>query len=198
MSNELVLGAARAAVDAATTAAQADGTAISVVVVDHRGYDVLAQRGDGAPWFTVGVARAKAATAALMGADIVIDPKVESAYAKLPPGKRAVIFECVGVPGLLQQVFEAAPRDARIVVAGVCMEPDRIEPLFGSVKELSIQFVLGYTPDEFARCLRLLAEGQVEAEALITGKVGLDGVKGAFAELANPERHTKILVEPWR
>ena len=36
------------------------------------------------------------------------------------------------------------------------------------------------------------------AHALITGKVGLDGVKDAFAELANPERHTKILVEPWR
>lgn len=68
MSNELVLGAARAAVDAATAAAHADGTAISVVVVDHRGYDVLVQRGDGAPWFTAGVARAKAATAALMGA----------------------------------------------------------------------------------------------------------------------------------
>jgi hypothetical protein len=31
-----------------------------------------------------------------------------------------------------------------------------------------------------------------------TAKVGLDGVKNAFAELASPERHTKILVEPWR
>ena len=136
--------------------------------------------------------------AGLMGADIVIDPARETPYGRLPVGKRAVIFECVGVPGLIQQVFEAAPRDARIVVAGVCMEPDRIEPFFGIVKELSLQFVLGYTPDEFARCLRLLAEGKVDAAALVTGKVGLDGVKGAFAELANPERHTKILVEPWR
>lgn len=133
-----------------------------------------------------------------MGADIVIDPRNDTAYDKLAPGRRAVIFECVGVPGILQQVFEAAPRDARVVVAGVCMEPDRIEPLFGIVKELSVQFVLGYTPEEFARCLRLLAEGEVEAAALITGKVGLAGVKGAFEELDNPERHTKILVEPWR
>jgi len=136
--------------------------------------------------------------AARMGADIVIDPAKETPYGKLPIGRRAVIFECVGVPGLLQQVFEAAPRDARIVVAGVCMEPDRIEPFFGIVKELSLQFVLGYTPEEFARCLRLLADGEVDAAALISGKVGIAGVKGAFAELANPERHTKILVEPWR
>lgn len=133
-----------------------------------------------------------------MGADIVIDPAAEDAYAKLAPGKRAVLFECVGVPGILQAMMEKAPRDARVVVVGVCMEPDTIEPMFGIVKELSLQFVLGYTPEEFARSLRLLAEGEVDAASLITGKVGLDGVKGAFEELGNPERHTKILVEPWR
>jgi len=70
--------------------------------------------------------------------------------------------------------------------------------MFGIVKELSLQFVLGYTPEEFARSLRLLAEGAVDAPALITGKIGLDDVKNAFRELGNPERHTKILVEPWR
>ena len=133
-----------------------------------------------------------------MGADIVVDPAHESAYAKLAVGKRAVIFECVGVPGLIQQVFEQAPRDARIIVAGVCMEPDTIEPMFAIFKELSLQFVLAYTPEEFSRSLHLLAEGKVDAGALITSKVGLDGVKGAFEALANPERHTKILVEPWR
>jgi threonine dehydrogenase-like Zn-dependent dehydrogenase len=133
-----------------------------------------------------------------MGADLVVDPAKEQPHGKLDPAKRAVLFECVGVAGILQQMFEAAPRDARVVVVGVCMEADTIEPMFGIVKELSVQFVLGYTPDEFARSLRLLAEGAVDAEALITGKVGLDGVKGAFAELGNPERHTKILVEPWR
>jgi threonine dehydrogenase-like Zn-dependent dehydrogenase len=136
--------------------------------------------------------------AAGMGADIVVDPAAEDPYAKLAPGKHAAIFESVGVPGLIQQTFEKAPRDARIVVVGVCMETDAIEPMFGIVKELSIQFVLGYTPEEFARSLCLLAEGAVDAPSLITGKVGLEGVKAAFEELGNPERHTKILVEPWR
>ena len=136
--------------------------------------------------------------AAKMGADVVVDPARESPYSRLAADKRAAIFECVGVPGMLQQLFEAAPRDARVVVVGVCMEPDSIEPMFGIVKELSLQFVLGYTPEEFARSLQLLADGQVDGEALITGKVGLAGVKQAFTELGNPERHTKILVEPWR
>jgi threonine dehydrogenase-like Zn-dependent dehydrogenase len=133
-----------------------------------------------------------------MGADVVIDPAKEDPYTKLASGKRAVLFECVGVPGLIQQTLEKAPKDAKIVVVGVCMESDAIEPMFGIVKELSLQFVLGYTPEEFARSLRLLAEGAVDAPALITGKIGLDDVKNAFRELGNPERHTKILVEPWR
>ena len=133
-----------------------------------------------------------------MGADIVVAPAQESPYARLPADKRAAIFECVGVPGLLQQVFEKAPRDARVIVAGVCMEPDTIEPMFAIFKELNLQFVLGYTPEEFARSLGLLADGKVDAAALITSKVGLEGVKGAFEALANPEKHTKILVEPWR
>jgi threonine dehydrogenase-like Zn-dependent dehydrogenase len=154
-----------------------------------------------------------------MGADVVIDPASTQPYASwaehaqmtpeekaarppmqamLPALKPALIFECVGVPGILQQVFEGAPRDARIVVVGVCMETDRSEPMLGILKELNVQYVLGYTPEEFAYSLRLLAEGQVDAASLVTGRVGIEGVAKAFADLANPEAHTKILVEPWR
>lgn len=44
----------------------------------------------------------------------------------------------------------------------------------------------------------MIAEGQIDGAPLITGKVGVEGVPGAFRELADPERHAKILVEPWR
>jgi threonine dehydrogenase-like Zn-dependent dehydrogenase len=103
-----------------------------------------------------------------------------------------------GIPGMIQQLFEGAARDARIVVVGVCMETDRSEPMLGIMKELNVQYVLGYTPDEFAASLRLIAEGEVDAASLVTATVGIDGVALAFADLANPERHTKIIVEPWR
>jgi hypothetical protein len=32
----------------------------------------------------------------------------------------------------------------------------------------------------------------------VTGTVGVEGVAQAFRDLANPDRHAKILVEPWR
>ncbi len=153
-----------------------------------------------------------------MGADVVVDPREKSPYeswrqmavypdpAKAPqlppwiPGpaiRPAVIFECVGVPGVIESVMTAAPGNARIVVVGVCMERDQIEPLTGISKELNIQFVLGYTPEEFAATLRHLSDGRVNGDPLITGKVGVEGVAQAFEDLASPETHAKILVEPW-
>ena len=91
-----------------------------------------------------------------------------------------------------------APREARIVVAGVCMEDDRIRPMLAINKEIALQFVLGYTPLEFAETLGHLAEGRIAVEPLVTGRVGVEGVPGAFRDLAHPETHAKILVEPWR
>jgi threonine dehydrogenase-like Zn-dependent dehydrogenase len=86
---------------------------------------------------------------------------------------------------------------ARLVVVGVCMEQDSFEPMFGINKELNLQFVLGYTATEFADTLRNLAEGKINGDPLITGKVGVQGVAKAFEDLASPEHHAKILVEPW-
>ncbi|TMQ27592.1 MAG: zinc-binding dehydrogenase [Candidatus Rokuibacteriota bacterium] len=137
--------------------------------------------------------------ATMLGAHVVVDPAATSPWTRwreAAGARPAVVFECVGVPGLLDQSMVAAPRGTRIVVVGVCMEADTIHPLLGIVKELSFQFVLGYTQDEFAATLGHIAEGRIPTTPLITGHVGIDGVAAAFAELASPERHAKILVRP--
>jgi threonine dehydrogenase-like Zn-dependent dehydrogenase len=157
--------------------------------------------------------------AVALGADVVVDPAETTPWQSwreaavyrdtsrapaLPPWitgpavRPAVVFECVGVPGVLDQLMAAAPRGTRIVVVGVCMEPDTIHPMLGIGKELNLQFVLGYTPDEFAATLRHIAEGTIPTAPLITGHVGLDGVAQAFVDLGSPERHAKILVHPSR
>ena len=107
-----------------------------------------------------------------------------------------VIFECVGVPGILDQVIAAAPVYGRVVVVGVCMGEDKIRPSIAINKEIDLRFVLGYTPAEFREALHLLADGKVDPSPLVTGTVGLGGVAGAFDALADPEAHAKILVTP--
>ncbi|HVO26012.1 MAG TPA: zinc-binding dehydrogenase [Candidatus Margulisiibacteriota bacterium] len=141
------------------------------------------------------------ALAERMGAHIVLDPAQRPAVAAFVEAanmRPAVIFECVGVPGILHDIMRAAPVGSRVVVAGVCMEDDRIKPMLGINKELSIQFVLGYTPEEFAGTLQHIAEGRIDVAPLVTGRVGVEGVPGAFETLARPDHHAKILVEPWR
>jgi threonine dehydrogenase-like Zn-dependent dehydrogenase len=131
-----------------------------------------------------------------LGAHVVVDPVKTTVWEQRPAGRTPVVFECVGVPGVIDQLMTAAPRGTRLVVVGVCMESDTIHPLIGVVKELNLQFVLGYTPEEFAATLRHIAEGEIPTAPLITGHVGLDGVAAAFEELGSPERHAKILVHP--
>jgi threonine dehydrogenase-like Zn-dependent dehydrogenase len=177
------------------------------------------------------------ALATRCGADVVVDPTVDSPYEaastkgviteapalyelgigsmeklrKLPGWshvyraaealgaagpKRPVIFECVGVPGIIDGVIGAAPLSSRIIVVGVCMGEDKMRPALANGKEIDLRFVLGYTPLEFRDTLYMLAEGKLDASPLITGTVGLDGVEAAFGVLAGAETHAKILIDP--
>jgi len=110
--------------------------------------------------------------------------------------KSPVIFECVGVPGMIESVVTGAPIGSRVVVVGVCMTPDTFRPALAINKEIDLRFVLGYTPIEFADTIHLMARGSVRVEPLISGTVGFGGVANAFAALANPETHAKILIDP--
>ena len=110
--------------------------------------------------------------------------------------KHPVIFECVGVPGVIESIVESAPLFSRVVVVGVCVGPDSFTPAMAVNKELDLRFVVGYTPLEFRDTLHMLADGKVDPRPLVTAEVGLDGVEPAFAALADPEKHAKVLIDP--
>ena len=98
--------------------------------------------------------------------------------------KHPVIFECVGVPGVIESIIGGAPLFSRVVVAGVCVGVDQITPALAINKEIDLRFVFGYSPLEFRDTLQMLAEGKIDPSPLITGTVGLEGVEAAFSELA--------------
>ncbi|WP_101948086.1 zinc-binding dehydrogenase [Mycobacterium sp. 3519A] len=110
--------------------------------------------------------------------------------------KHPVVFECVGVPGIIEQIITSAPLFSRVVVVGVCMGADKVRPSMAINKEIDLRFVLGYTPIEFRDTLHMLADGKVDVSPLITGTVGLGGVANAFEALKDPEAHAKILIDP--
>ncbi len=154
-----------------------------------------------APIVASDLSPARRRLAGVMGAHEVVDPTDESpfaAWSRVGGTRTMAAFEAVGVPGMLDELLRVAPAQSRIVVVGVCMQPDSITPFYGIGKELSVQFVLGYDPTEFAASLRSIAEGDIDVAPMITGEVGLDEVPDAFAALAHPDEHCKILVVPDR
>ena len=105
--------------------------------------------------------------------------------------KRPVIFECVGVPGIIDRIISGAPLFSRVVVVGVCMGADQIRPSMAINKEIDLRFVLGYTPLEFRDTLHMLADGKVDVTPLITGTVGLPGSRPRSTRSATPRRTRK-------
>ena len=134
-----------------------------------------------------------------MGAHEAVDPNEEAsfeAWNRVGGSKSLVVFEAIGVPGIINDVMKWAPPRTKVTVVGVCMENDTITPFFGIGKELDISFCLGYDPMEFNGSLRSIAEGEIDVRPMITSEVGIDGVPGAFEALGNPEKECKILVVP--
>ena len=147
-----------------------------------------------------------------LGADLVVDPRAESvttrvgealqsaatgSSASTRPGtpQPDVVFECVGVPGTLQQALEYVRARGQVVVAGVCMEKDQIRPMVGTNKHLTVRFVLGYNPNEYAEALAALADGSIDPSPMITRTVNLDELPEAFRSLADP-RDCKVVLVP--
>jgi len=132
------------------------------------------------------------------GATHVIDPAQEmpgAAFVKAAGQPPEVIFECVGVPGMIQQCVLLAPPNGRIVVVGVCMQPDTLFPAFAIVKGLTLHFVVGYRKQDFQLTLDMLAAGRIAAAPMVTDVVSLAQLPAAFEALKQPTTQCKVMLE---
>jgi 2-desacetyl-2-hydroxyethyl bacteriochlorophyllide A dehydrogenase len=139
------------------------------------------------------------ALAEALGATGTVDPtreEVRPAFERLAHHAPDVIFECVGVPGLLQEIFGYAPPRCRIVVAGVCIKPDTIVPVVALMKELSIRFTIFYNRADFGYTIDMLRTGRIDPRPMITDLVGLDELPEAFEALRTPSTQCKVIIRP--
>ncbi len=142
-------------------------------------------------------AEVRRAMAAKFGATDAVDPSQPlTPQVEKIAGKGAdVIFECVGAPGMIGAAMMEAPRGARIVVAGVCQQPDTIMPLIGIMKEINLQFVLGYRPADFDFVIGMIATDRIDVSPMITDIVTLDELPPAFEALRKPSHQCKVMLE---
>jgi threonine dehydrogenase-like Zn-dependent dehydrogenase len=134
------------------------------------------------------------------GAHIVVDPAEQDPFdawrTAAEPGQPLTVFECSGKPGMFNDVIYKAPRGATVMLIGVCITMDTFRPVVGIYKDLTVKMCLTYPPEQYPATLQRIADGTVDAAALITGEVGFAGIPAAIDTLRRPDDHVKVLVRP--
>jgi 2-desacetyl-2-hydroxyethyl bacteriochlorophyllide A dehydrogenase len=126
------------------------------------------------------------------GATGVLDPT----DGPPPPGTFDVVVECVGQPGLLQAAIDVVRPRGRVVVAGVCLEPDTVVSFAALMKEVQVVWAVYYRTSEFEAAARLLSSGELPVEGFVSTEVGLEEVADAFQrQLAGSSERT-VLIRP--
>ncbi|MEM0954165.1 MAG: zinc-binding dehydrogenase [Pseudomonadota bacterium] len=143
------------------------------------------------------MAEARLEMARTFGFTDIVDPAgdVGAQFEAITGVAPAVQFECVGAPGLLQACIDRAPARGVIMGIGVCDHLDEIMPLSAFIKELRIQWAVGYDKEDFQFTIDMMVAGRVDASAMITDVVGLDQVPDAFEALRKPSHQCKVLID---
>ena len=139
------------------------------------------------------------AVAIRMGADISVDPRALSPYSPIPDlGMRraSLVYECVGLPGLLQQIIQSVAFEARIVMGGYCMEPDQLFVFSAQNKRLTVHFAGGEEPQDMELALRSIADGSIDVTPWIGARIGLTGVGAALEQMSGPKAAIRTVVDP--
>ena len=133
-----------------------------------------------------------------LGADVVVNPndinpaeKVREMTGRSPD----LVFECIGVKGTLEKAINMVGPRGQVVVVGVCMEPDTIQPLACIMKEVSVNFVLGYDRADFDDTIEALNTGRIKPQPMVTDIIQVDQVPEMFEALRRPGARAKVLVE---
>lgn len=137
--------------------------------------------------------------AIIMGADVTVDPREVSPYGALPGlgGRRPnLIYECVGKAGMLKQMIRGVGANARIVIGGMCLDPEEIFVPEASLKRLKLLFARGDTMDDMREATRLIADGKVDVGAWIGARIGLGQVATALAQMSDPASPVRTVVDP--
>ena len=113
-------------------------------------------------------------------------------------GERAfdVVFECVGNEGALRGAIAASRKGATVMVVGVYGRDPEVQAGLIQDWELCLQGSLMYTAEDYREAIRLLAEGAIDAERMITSVHPLEDVEKAFEIAAAGGGSLKVVLRP--
>ena len=111
-------------------------------------------------------------------------------------GKAAIVFECVGVPGLIAQAVERVRSRGIILLLGLCTRPDTINTFAMLSKEVRLVTSAFFTRQVYEDALDALSAGAAESRLLVKDTIGLDATPVTFEALKRRTHQCKVLIAP--
>lgn len=111
-------------------------------------------------------------------------------------GPPDIVYECVGLPGLIEQSVEHVRVKGMVLVLGLCTRPDTFIPFRAVSKEVCIQTSGFFEFPEFCTSIDVLDAGLAAPHAMITDTVSLDNMPDTFEALRKRTTQCKVMVKP--
>jgi len=133
-----------------------------------------------------------------MGASgFVVDPADPVGGAERALGGKAdIVFECVGIPGLIEQAVGQVRARGTILLLGLCTKPDTFNSFAMLSKEVRLVTSAFFTRQEYEEALDVLNAGAAEPRLLVTDTISLNDTPQRFEALRKRTHDCKILIAP--
>ncbi|MBQ0026034.1 MAG: alcohol dehydrogenase catalytic domain-containing protein [Lachnospiraceae bacterium] len=145
------------------------------------------------------VSEARLALAKQCGADVIINSANEDpveVVKKETDGLRADrTILCAGVPSLFNQSIETTRNCGDVVLVGMVQQPVEFLPM--SIFGRDVNIISSYTfTDEIYESVKMVSEGKIDLEPLISSIYSLENGPEAFASLAAPgNSEVKVVID---
>jgi (R,R)-butanediol dehydrogenase / meso-butanediol dehydrogenase / diacetyl reductase len=106
------------------------------------------------------------------------------------------VFECTGVPSLIQRSIDLVRPRGTVTVVALYDETATIDPMALLHKEATIAAGAMVTPEDFADSLELLRSGRAVGEGLVTHREKLADLPAAFELQCDKAATIKVMVSP--
>lgn len=133
-----------------------------------------------------------------MGADLfVADPADPVGSAERALGGAAdIVFECVGIPGLIDQAARQVRNRGTILLLGLCTRPDTFNSFAMLQKEVRLITSAFFTRQEYEAALDALNGGAMEPRLLVSDTISLEATPQVFESLKQRRGQCKVLIAP--
>ncbi len=107
------------------------------------------------------------------------------------------VIECCGNTPAVNSALKLVKTGGTVVLVGVSMVPLNFASIDAVMKELTLIGAIAYTKEEFAKCIDMIANREIDVLKFVSKTISLEEVQSAYEELTSGKSESiKILVDP--